>query len=354
MSERFYISVVSGERRGVLAALLRALLFVLSAVYRVVLAVRAAAYTIGVRRRHRVPCKVISVGNITVGGTGKTPMVEYLARYVASKGKRVAIVSRGYAALAGRNGANDEALVLRENLRGVPQIQDPDRVRASLEAVRRHGADCVILDDAFQHWRLARDLDIVLVDATNPFGYGGLLPRGLLREPPSALARAHCLVLSRANLCPPDRLREVRDRLERLRAEGTTLVEMGEEPICLTRLDGPERYPVEWLHGRAVYAFCGIGNPRAFVRLLERLGATVKGKREFDDHHAYGPGDLADLGLAAHRSGAEAIVTTQKDAVKIANAHLGTRCFVLNIRVALAEGRERLERLVDEVLEARK
>lgn len=320
MSGAAYLDIVSGARRGPLAAMARAFLSVLALFYRLAVALRNAAFDLGLRRASRVACPVFSVGNLTAGGTGKTPLVEYLGRALLARGKKVAILSRGYRGRGAPLGRNDEALLLAENLPEAAQIQDPDRVRGARAALAS-GADCILLDDGFQHRRIARDLDVVLVDATNPWGYGRLLPRGLLREPRAALARARIVAITRADLVSGERLAALRAEIE-ARAPRATIAEVVEEPLALARIGPTSEPPLEpaWLAGRTVFAFSGIGNPAAFHARLERLGARVCGRRSFPDHHAYAEEDLLRVVEAARGAGAEAIVCTQKDAVKIAGA----------------------------------
>jgi tetraacyldisaccharide 4'-kinase len=340
-----YFETIRGERRGLLAAALRAALAVAAIAYGLAVALRRALYGLGVLRPRRLPVPVLSVGNITAGGTGKTPLVEDIARRLLGRGRRVAIVARGYGARAG--GPNDESLVLAGNLPHVPQVLDPDRVRGGRTAIERHRADCLLLDDAFQHRRIARDLDIVLVDATNPFGYGRLLPRGLLREPAAALRRAGAIVLTRADLVAEDRLAALRLEIGRL-APGVPLAEAVEEPLGLARLeDGGPPLPPSWLAGRPVIAFAGIGNPAGFFARLERLGARLVGREVFPDHHPYERGEIERLLLAAQAAGAEALVCTQKDAVKIRPPASGPPIYCLRIRVAIRSGAAALEAAID-------
>jgi tetraacyldisaccharide 4'-kinase len=180
--------LISGHRRGVASSLLRGGLSLLSLPYRAGVFLRNKSFDHGLRRVSRAEVPVISVGNVTAGGTGKTPFVAYLANWFGGRSMKVVLLSRGYRALEGE--VNDEKLVLDQQCPGVPHLQHPDRVRSARVACREHGAQVIILDDGFQHRRLHRDLNIVLVDALNPWGYGHLLPRGLMREPRSALRRA--------------------------------------------------------------------------------------------------------------------------------------------------------------------
>ncbi|MBY0513374.1 MAG: tetraacyldisaccharide 4'-kinase, partial [Gemmataceae bacterium] len=255
---------------------------------------------------------VVSVGNLTLGGTGKTPCVEYVARFYREREVRVAILSRGYGSDAGRN---DEAMVLEENLTDVPHLQGPNRVELAATAVEELESELLVLDDGFQHRRLHRDLDIVLIDATAPPHRDYLFPRGTLREPPASLRRAGVLVLTRCDQVPADTLAAIRGSLERF-APGMSVVETDHRPVELLGGDSPE--PVESLRGRPVAGFCGIGNPAAFRRTLESLGASVIDFRTFPDHHPYSRGDVDDLRTWAGRLPADALVaTTQKDGVKL-------------------------------------
>jgi tetraacyldisaccharide 4'-kinase len=311
------------------------------------------AAAIGLRNRHyddprhqrRVAVPVASVGNLTLGGTGKTPFVAWLARRLSERGLRVALVSRGYGARPGAR--NDEARELELTLPGVPHVQNPDRVAAAETAVRDHGAQCIVMDDGFQHRRLARDLDIVLVDALEPFGLGHLFPRGTLREPLAALGRANVVVLSRADMVDDEQRAAIRRRIE-THAPRAAWVEAIHQPLRLFAWDrtGP---PLESLAGQRVAGFCGIGNPPAFAETLKRLGCQLVGLRTFADHWAYQAADLSSLvdWAAAHQA---LLVCTLKDLVKIEPAWLRDRpVWALEIGLAITVGEdqllERLDRL---------
>jgi len=307
-----WLGLVSGEARGVGPSIARAGLTVLASGYRAGLALADLRRRLpgGVRRAR---CPVASVGNLTVGGTGKTPMVAYLANLVAGEGYRPLIVSRGYG--AERGAMNEEARELAERCPGIPHVQGADRLRAVRAYAAAHPCDVAILDDGFQHRRLARDLDIVLLDALRPFGYGHLLPRGLLREPPSALRRADVLVVTRADLVDAEALARVKEAAERYAGTAAPVLTAEHRPAGLVFADG-SRAPSEWLAGRTVAAACAIGNPEAFRRTLERLDARVVRLDAFRDHHAYTAEDLSRLAGAAREAGAAALVTTGKDFVK--------------------------------------
>jgi tetraacyldisaccharide 4'-kinase len=258
------------------------------------------------------------VGNLTLGGTGKTPMVEWVSRWYRARGVRVAILSRGYGQQGGRN---DEARVLDENLPDVPHLQGADRVDLAHRAVEELESELLVLDDGFQHRRLARDLDIVLLDALMPFGLGRIFPRGLLREPVGSLRRAGVVVLSRADLIDEAARAAVRTEAER-RAGPLRWAEARHAPLDLIDDEGAST-PLGSLEGRTIAAFCGIGNPEGFRRTLETLGVSVVGFRAFPDHHAYSAADVADLTAWALSLGADLALTTQKDSVKLRAASLG-------------------------------
>jgi tetraacyldisaccharide 4'-kinase len=310
-----WFDIVSGARKGVGASLARAGLRLLSVPYRAAVGARRFLYCTGIRRTKMAPMPVVSVGNLTVGGTGKTPLVEYLARGLVERGRAPAIVMRGYAPKKGA--ASDEAALLRVNLAPlVPVIEEPDRYLGALRARRESGADVVILDDGFQHLRLHRDLDIVTLDATHPFGFDRLFPAGCLREKPEALARAGVIVVTRTDLAEAEDLDAVMSRLARLAPEAIVATSTF-RPAALE--GGGVRRDVSELRGLDVAVFCGIGNPHAFVTSLKRLGARVVATRRFADHHAFTRDDLAAVAAEAKAKKAALVLTTQKDASRIAD-----------------------------------
>lgn len=350
MNASDFRDIVSGRRRGLGAAALRGMLAALEVPYSTAVRWRNRRYDRG-RRVERIDVPVVSVGNLTLGGTGKTPMVEWLARWFRERGVQVALVSRGYGAQAGQ--ANDEALELAQKLPGVPHLQDPDRVRAARQAITEHGAQLILLDDGFQHRRLARDLDLVLVDALEPFGFGHVFPRGTLREPLSGWSRAHAIALTRADMIAPTERAAIRREVERYAPQAAWL-EVTHAPQCLRSYSGVEQ-PLASLASRRVAAFCGIGNPPGFAHALRLCGYEVAGLREFPDHHRYGPTDLASLAVWAAPLNVEAIVCTHKDLVKIPQESLGELpLFALSVGLEFLSGREELEALLQLVMNARK
>lgn len=324
-------------RRGGAVELLR----VPAALFGVASRARGALYDLGLLPSSRVDATVISVGNLTAGGTGKTPMVAWLVRELERRGRRAGVLSRGYGAKVGD--ANDEAALLAELAPGVAHVCDPDRVRGGQKLVDG-GVDVIVLDDGFQHRRLARDLDLVLIDATRPWGLEAkdgapvraFLPRGLLREPPSALSRADALVLTRVDQADAAALAETKRELERW-APGKALSESVHRPCAWIAPDG-SRQSLDALRGEHVTLVSGIAHPTAFERSVRSLGAIVDAHRRLPDHHAWSSSDLE--GLASAR-----VITTAKDAVKL--RPLGAKVWVLAIELEFVAGRQVLDALLD-------
>jgi tetraacyldisaccharide 4'-kinase len=307
--------LVDGTTTGPAAAAARAALAAIAVPYGLAVAARNAAYDRGLLPATRVAVPVISVGNLTLGGTGKTPLVAWVVRQLLSQGRTPAVVSRGYAARPGQE--SDEAAELAMVIPGLRHVANRDRVAGSQTAIAA-GCDTIVLDDGFQHRRLHRDLDLVAIDATDPFGCGRLFPRGLLREPLGGLARARAVVLTRASSVSATRRGEIRGSLAAWCAGRPPAVWMEAEhrPIGLRTLDG-SRTPIDALRGMPVVAFAGIGNPAAFRTTLEKLGADVVAFQAFPDHHTPTAADLAPLAARIEAGPARMLVTTLKDLVKV-------------------------------------
>jgi tetraacyldisaccharide 4'-kinase len=304
---------------------LELLLRPLTPIYGLATRLRARAYRSGVLPSHRLPVPVVSVGNLTFGGTGKTPTVVALVRDLVRRGRHPGVLTRGYrrqgsapvllvgpdpGVAVARTG--DEPAELARRLPGVPIAVDADRGRGAA-AVLAMGADILLLDDGFQHLRLRRDVDLVLIDAGDPWGGGALPPRGRLREPPSALARATAVLLTKLP-SPPDAVAaEIEARVYEL-APGTPVLRSRMVPRSVRTPEAT--LPVDALAGRQVVAFAGVGRPGGFSALLEEAGAQVVASRWFPDHHVYSAADLEEVTSAARRHRAVP-VTTAKDAVKL-------------------------------------
>jgi len=335
--------IVDGTARGPAAAAARLGLSLLEPPYRLAVIARNRCYDHGLRAIRRAAVPVVSVGNLTLGGTGKTPLVAWLAASLLEAGHQPAVVSRGYAAVAGE--VSDEAAELAVLLPEVPHVANPDRLAAAAEAASQ-GADVVLLDDGFQHRRLARDLDLVAIDATDPFGCGRVFPRGLLREPLDGLARADAAVLTRASRIDRSTTEAIHAAVCRHAGRDIPWATTTHAPRRL-RTAGGELHPLELLAGMPVAIVAGIGNPAAFRATVEALGGRVAMECPFPDHHRYDESDAESIGRRAAAVGAELVVTTLKDLVKLRRDTLaGVPLVAIEIAIEFLEGREAIDKLL--------
>ncbi len=349
MDEQFAIDVLSGRRRGIIPTALRSACRVASWGYTAGMTLRNAAYDHGWLKTHRVDCPVISIGNITTGGTGKTPLVAWFAQRLQHAGYRPGILSRGYRSLDGAT--NDESLVLERLCPGVAQVAMRDRVAGAAKAISLHRCDALVLDDGFQHRRLARDLDVVLIDALQPWGYGHLLPRGLLREVLSALKRADVVIITRADQVTEDILHELRTRIALVRGVDEHIA-MRFTPKRLMNALGEARQ-ARGSHQRWA-AFCGIGNPDGFRRTLNDLGMDGELKT-FPDHHHYSRADLDGLAEWSAAHSVSEFATTLKDLVKIPTDHpLAAHIWAVEIATEFVAGEQHLVRHLASLLKPQK
>lgn len=360
--EQYFKDLVEGKRSGWKDRLLLALLRLLSHPYTLVLRLRALAYRAGLFRSHRLPRPVISVGNITLGGTGKTPATALIASYFIERGLRVAVLSRGYGGsaegqlrivcdgknlLVGPEEAGDEPCLLARKVPGLMVVIGSDRYRAGLLALKELDPDLFILDDGFQHLKLKRDLNLLLMDCRRPFGNNRVLPAGFLREPKSALERADLVLLTR---CP----------------EGSApQAPVPGKPICRSvhrlagfrPLEGGELRSFEELKGHRLLAFAGIADPAGFFDGVEKAGAPLVATLAFSDHICYGDAEISAIKRLRIASRSVFMITTEKDAVKLLpyREQLGT-VYVAALDLELVDGgvlEEMLDRLLPEPAAAR-
>lgn len=342
--ESFAIDVILDRRYGRRADLLRGLLWMLSLIYRGIVGTRLALYRNRVFRSHSHGCLVISVGNLTVGGTGKTPVVELLARALQQGGRRVAILSRGYKSvprplllrlvdkitkkkavfiprvvcdgqslLLDSRTAGDEPFMLANNLRGVVVLVDRDRVKSGSYAVKEFQADTLILDDGFQYIRMRHGLEVVLIDRQAPFGNEFLLPRGTLREPPRNLRRATHIFLTKCDGSDNG------DIIRRIRSYNRTadIIECAHRPKHLRNFVTGEIKPLEFLRGLRIGSICGIAVPESFENALRKLDAEIEISKTYADHHRFSPKEIESFIRRCGRRELDAVLTTEKDAVRI-------------------------------------
>ena len=364
----FLLYVANTREKRFFVYSLRLLLWLLSLLYLGIITCNSA------KKKRELSCPVISVGNLVLGGTGKTPAVEMLARMIKAMGRRVAILSRGYGrkptratvnfgivsdgerVLLGAEEGGDEPLVLAGNLPGVSVLVGKDRFRTGSYAINNLGASAIILDDGYQHTSLKRDIDIVTVDSSCSFGNGHLFPRGTLREPVEGLRRADLFLLTRVDM--GSGLENLRRKLRSINP-AAPILESVHSPVCLENIITGERLKLEFLTGRNVFAVSSIGRPQSFEKTLSNLGARVVDEFRFADHHPYTSGEIARIRRMAQERGVRTWLTTRKDAVRLEpfrNLFLtdkGEAVDVLSlvIELKIVRGREILEDMVKSLFE---
>lgn len=344
--KNYIYQLMTDQRKGFTASVCKTLLLIFSFIYAAVVRSTRALYAWGILPSYRSPKPVISVGNITVGGTGKTPLVILIANILRSAGLRPAILIRGY--MAGAGGPSDETKMMAEILPDVPVFVGADRgnnIRACLSgrqaALRAGGTDIFVCDDAFGHWPLKRNLDIVTVDALNPFGNGRVLPRGILREPLCGLKRAHIAVITRADR-DPGGIVDLRRRLREMNPN-ILVVESIHQPLGFSGVYDRAFLGLDILRGKKVAAFCAIADPEAFGDSLARAGAQVVRRFDFMDHHVYTAADISVLRDFCRANSIDTVVTTHKDAVKIndrKDVWEEIKVVCLNIGLTITHGNE--------------
>ena len=325
-------------------------LCLLSFFYGLASSTRVFLYSRGIFKSHSLPCKVVSVGNITLGGTGKTPFVGLLAETIKARGYRVAILSRGYKGnfpgpvgvvsdgnkiLMEPQHAGDEPFLLAEKLKDVPVVVGRERWLSGQFALKRFQSEVIILDDGYQHLSLKRDLNLLLIDSSSPFGNGHLFPRGVLREPLGQISRADAVILTKAKI--DDNIKPLIKKILSLPHDIPVFrVDYESEEI---RVWGKERsFPTEILKGRRVLAFSGIAQPESFKKTLLDLKAGIVVFEIFPDHYEYRSEDMERLQSQAVHSGVEAMVTTEKDLVRLKNFITGSiPLWALSIRHTFQE-----------------
>ncbi len=347
MDQRTYYNLISGERRGPGGLMLLSLLWIISLVYSLVIRLRNICYDLGLIRSCSAKVPVISVGNITTGGTGKTPLVIWLGQLLEKKGIDCAILTRGYRTK--KDDLSDEPAMLARSCPATKVVVDPDRVRGAARAVDEFDVKLLVMDDGFQHRRLRRDLDIITVDATRPFGYGRMLPAGLLREPAKSIRRADAVVITRFDRTEPEAIEKLEGAIQSINP-GVTIAKAVHRHTHAQLITG-EKIGIEALRGMKAFAFCGIGNPRAFITRLDDYGLQLVGSKIYNDHHPYTSSDVAEIYSMAEAKQADIILSTQKDWVKtalLADKEREILFAYLALELEFIEGADKIEQLVDE------
>ena len=374
--EQFAIDVIMGRREGTLAALFGAFLQVCSYLFSGIVQLRLWLYRNRILRDQPLGCLVVVVGNLTVGGTGKTPIVEMFATALRDRGRKVAILSRGYKSkapplwqkwwfwlnhteeapprvvsdgekvLLDSEVAGDEPFMLARNLPGVVVLVDKDRVKAGAYAIKRFGCDTLVLDDGFQYLPLKGRLNLLLVDKTNPFGNGFLLPRGILREPIKHLQRASYVFLTKSKGVRDTELEAMIQKFN----PGAEIIECAHKPRYLQRIDTGERIALETLAGKKIGAFSGIAAPESFEAFLRETGAKLGYTRRFLDHYRFTREDLAAVFEQARTAGVDLLITTEKDAVRIDVAgKFPLPCYYLRLEIEILRGADDFQDAVGKI-----
>jgi tetraacyldisaccharide 4'-kinase len=367
--EQFAVDVILERRAGKRAGILRVVLFAFSLIYLRIVTLRLSLFRSHILRSHQLGCPVVSIGNLTVGGTGKTPVVEKLARDLSRRGRRIAILSRGYksvrkkgalaqttpvrvvsegaAILLDSKNAGDEPFMLAKNLRGVAVVVDKDRVGCGRHAVEKLGCDLLILDDGLQYLKLHRRFDIVLIDREAPFGNEYLLPRGTLREPPDHLRRATHILITK---CDGSDLSDLHARI-RLHNKTAPIIECRHRPLELQDLASGKIFPLSELKGLRAAALSAIASPESFEQGLRRLGVELELTQSFADHHRYSKREIDRFLKRCARRGISCVLTTEKDAVRMPrlfNQEIPIR--YLRIEIEIVKGQEHWERMLEQLI----
>ncbi len=377
--EQYFVELLKGRRHEWYDRAFLNVLFVASRFYRTAIQFRIWLYDKRVIRNHALGCLVVSIGNLSCGGTGKTPVVEVFAKTLSSKGRKVAILSRGYRSkkrsfwdklkhmfdsqkieippkvvsdghnlLLDSAYAGDEPYMLASNLKDVAVIVDKDRVKSGLYAIDKFGTDVLILDDGFQYLMLKQHINIVLVDTTDPFGNGHVLPRGMLREPIKNIRRADYVFLSKSEGHPKLHHLKAFIRRHNPRAE---IIECTHKPKYLEKVyNRGEREPLDKLNGAKVAALSAIACPAGFEGFLESLGATLVARESFADHHRYTQQEIIDFINVAKKAGADYIVTTEKDAVRIPKLdRRDVGMYFLRVEIDILSGQENFDQCISRI-----
>jgi tetraacyldisaccharide 4'-kinase len=373
--EQFAVDVILERRWGFRAWVFRLFLWYLSQIYRSVVKWRLWYFDSRLGSVHALGCLVVSVGNLTVGGTGKTPVVELFARELTRRGRKVAVLSRGYKSapaplqqrlfdrfrtmehrhpprvvsdgrslLLDSDMAGDEPFMLASNLKDVHVVVDKDRVKAGLHAIRKFGCDTLVLDDGLQYLRLKERIDIVLVDSESPFANRYLLPRGLLREPPEQLCRAHIIFLTK---CDGRDLGELRAELRRYNRHAD-IVECAHKPLHLEEVFTHEVVPLSFVKDLRVGMISGIARPESFEEGLKKLGAEVIYSKRFADHHRFSESEMTKMFERTKARNARAVITTEKDSVRF--PRIGKRplpVYFLRVEIEIIRGHDAFERCLE-------
>jgi len=356
----FYRNIVSDNKRH---RLLKLCLLFISFLIIIGQNILLFMYSKNLLRKRKLSSKVISVGGITLGGVGKTPVVELVVNMLAKNGKRVAVLSRGYGRVGGSDiklvsdgkeilcnveEAGDEPYLLAKNMKSTVVFVGRNRYETGRTSEEKFNVDTVVLDDGFQHWRLHRDINIVVINASSPFGNGYVFPRGNLREPYKCLERADCFIITKIDMIKDAGI--IKKRLLDVNKSAQVITTI-HKPVCLENIVGEEQLDVECIKGEKVIALSSLGDPVSFENTLEHVGAEIVEKIRHPDHHWYSKDDIDNIQARQKALNAKFIITTQKDAVRLqrVETYYNPSLLIIRIEVEIISGIDRLEKLINAI-----
>jgi len=338
MIREYLIKVITNKTKDPLSIIIRPILLLLSIFYLLLVKMRVLFYDLGIFRSIRLKRPVISVGNITWGGTGKTPMSESISLSFKSQHKKVALLTRGY--------GNDEDRILTQKLKGVAVLAGKDRVRNAREAEAASDPDIFVLDDGFQHLKIKRDIDILVISATNPFGNRRLIPAGILREPISHICRSDIIVISKCDLVNKESLLNIKENIHRIKP-AAHIFESTHRPVSFTTSD-QRILDLKYINGKKTCCVSGIGDNDSFIKTLQKIGADIRLACPYMDHHRYTRPDVDYILTACRDARVDCIATTQKDWLKLEPLippYSETEVIVLNMRFVVYDEEKFFRRL---------
>jgi tetraacyldisaccharide 4'-kinase len=338
VNQRTFKKLITGNN-----PIIRAISKIAAYSYSSAITLRNLSYDKKIIKSYKVPAFVLSIGNITAGGTGKTPLVIWLCKFLTSKKFHCSVLTRGYK--TNKSVLSDEPAMICENCPDTKIVVNPDRVAGAKKAIEDYGSNVLIMDDGFQHRRLYRDLNIVTIDSVEPFGYGKLLPSGLLREPVTSLSRADAVILTRCDQAKSEKLLDI-ERMCKVINNKIITARTIHAPALLKTSAGTE-FAFDYIKNKRIFAFCGIGNPQSFYNTINSLGALLVDTKIYDDHYHYTDNDLAEISNQAGKAGADLILTTEKDWTKLKSLSINEILLAyLKIELKFLTGLEQITELI--------
>ena len=352
MNQQTYRNLISGRSKGLVPILIRLLLRIISLFYSIIVRTRNFLYNAQILKSNKVNALIICIGNITTGGTGKTPLVVWLCNFLHDKDIRTAILTRGYKAHKGK--FSDEPAILAQSCPDCRILINSNRTESAQKAISQHNAQVLVMDDGFQHRKLHRNLNIVTIDSTCPFGYGKILPAGLLREPATAIKRAQAAIITRSDLVSETKLIQITEKIKKINPD-IVIANAMHKPVCVKLIEKP-KLDLEHLKTKRIFAFSGIGNPDGFLKTIKKLELNLIESKSYNDHYNYTQQDAEDIYQRAAYVNADLILSTQKDWTKIAllmkhrdNIDFG----YLLVEMDFTSGKDKITQLINSTIQSK-